>query len=95
MSRRSPLLLVLCLCLVAVACGEKDRKLKVTGLEPNRGDIDGGTYVVIKGNRFIADGPRTAKVYFGTKEGGFRAGEHRPLRERRSARRAGSRRQAG
>ena len=51
------------------SCGETDRKLKVTGLEPTKGDIEGGTYVVIKGNRFLADGPRNAKVYFGSRQG--------------------------
>lgn len=50
-------------------CGETDRKLKVTGLEPTKGDIEGGTYVVIKGNRFLKDGPRNAKVYFGSRQG--------------------------
>jgi IPT/TIG domain len=52
-----------------VGCGETDRKLKVTGLEPTKGDVEGGTYIVIKGNRFIADGPRNAKVYFGSRQG--------------------------
>ncbi|MGN6108779.1 MAG: IPT/TIG domain-containing protein [Kofleriaceae bacterium] len=69
MSRRSPLLLPLALLVALAACGEKDRKLKVTGIEPERGDTEGGTYVVIKGNRFIADGPRNAKVYFGSRQG--------------------------
>jgi hypothetical protein len=74
-------LLVLSLFLLAAiaACGEKDTKLKVTGLEvpgsraptggPDQGDMDGGTYVIIKGNRFTADGPRNAKVYFGSRQG--------------------------
>lgn len=51
------------------ACGESDTKLKVTGIEPEKGDVDGGTYVRIKGNRFINDGPRNAKVYFGSRQG--------------------------
>lgn len=51
------------------ACGSSDTKLKVTGLDPDKGDVDGGTYVRIKGNRFIADGARNAKVYFGSREG--------------------------
>ena len=51
------------------ACGEKDTKLKVTGIEPEKGDVEGGTYVRIKGNRFIAEGPRTTKVYFGSRQG--------------------------
>src|SRR5688572_1575484 len=58
------------------ACGDEDKKLKVTGIQcstsdcpPVRGDVEGGTYVVIKGNRFMKDGPRNAKVYFGTRQG--------------------------
>ena len=51
------------------ACGNNDTKLKVTGIEPEKGDVEGGTYVRIKGNRFIADGARNAKVYFGSREG--------------------------
>ena len=60
-----PLLLVLAL----AACGSEDTKLKVTGIEPEKGDVNGGTYVRIKGNRFIADGARNAKVYFGSRQG--------------------------
>lgn len=55
------------------ACGETDTKLKVTGIEPERGDVDGGTYVRVKGNRFTADGPRNVKVYFG-KDNSMRQG---------------------
>jgi hypothetical protein len=43
----------------------EDVHLKVTGIEPAQGDAAGGTYVRIKGNRFIVDGPRSVKVYFG------------------------------
>ena len=70
MSRRS-LVLPLLAVFVALfaACGNNDTKLKVTGIEPEKGDAEGGTYVRIKGNRFIADGPRTAKVYFGSRQG--------------------------
>jgi len=70
MSRRPAvtLLLVFVATLVA-ACGNNDTKLKVTGIEPEKGDVEGGTYVRIKGNRFIADGARNAKVYFGSREG--------------------------
>jgi hypothetical protein len=69
-----PLLTLLgCLGLAAAACGETDRTLKVTGLEPDRGDINGDTYVMIKGNRFVADGPRKADVYFG-KPSSYRKG---------------------
>ena len=60
---------VLLLLLATAACGDKDTKLKVTGIEPERGDVDGGTYVRIKGNRFIDDGPRNAKVFFGSRQG--------------------------
>jgi len=60
---------VLFLAFGASACGDKDTKLKVTGIEPERGDVDGGTYVRIKGNRFIDDGPRNVKVYFGSRQG--------------------------
>jgi len=67
MTRR--LVIALLLTWAVSACGDKDTKLKVTGIEPERGDVEGGTYVRIKGNRFIADGPRTTKVYFGTRQG--------------------------
>jgi hypothetical protein len=61
--------LVVLLLVGFAACGKDDPKLKVTGLEPEKGDIEGGTYVVIKGNRFMKDGPRNAKVYFGSRQG--------------------------
>jgi len=67
MTRR--LVLPALLLLAIGACGDKDTKLKVTGIEPERGDVDGGTYVRIKGNRFIDDGPRNVKVYFGSRQG--------------------------
>ena len=67
-SRAAGPLLLLAL-LFAPACGDDDPKLKVTNLSPDKGDSDGGTYVVIKGNRFIKDGPRNAKVYFGSRQG--------------------------
>jgi len=62
-------LLLLALVFAAAACGDDDPKLKVTNLSPDKGDSNGGTYVVIKGNRFIKDGPRNAKVYFGSRQG--------------------------
>lgn len=67
MTRR--LVISLVLAMFAPACGDKDTKLKVTGIEPEKGDVEGGTYVRIKGNRFIEDGPRNAKVYFGSRQG--------------------------
>jgi hypothetical protein len=54
---------------VAAGCGSDNPKLMVTGIEPDRGDAEGGTYVRIRGNRFTADGPRSAKVYFGGRQG--------------------------
>jgi len=48
---------------------EKAVGLRVTGLEPVTGDLEGGTYVVIKGGNFLNDGPRNAKVYFGSRQG--------------------------
>jgi hypothetical protein len=70
MSRRLPVLSMFALVVaLAAACGSSDTKLKVTGIEPEKGDIEGGTYVRIKGNRFIADGARNAKVYFGSRQG--------------------------
>lgn len=51
-----------------VACGSTDPKLKITGIEPDKGDAAGGTYVRIYGNRFVADGARSAKVYFGDRQ---------------------------
>jgi hypothetical protein len=74
MSWRPLALLLVCLGLAAAACGETDRTLKVTGLEPDRGDVNGDTHVIIKGNRFVADGPRKADVYFGTQQTGYRKG---------------------
>jgi hypothetical protein len=70
MTRRLPHLpLLLLLVMAAAACGGEDTKLKVTGIEPEKGDVNGGTYVRIKGNRFLADGARNAKVYFGSRQG--------------------------
>ena len=47
----------------------RDTKLEVTGIDPEKGDVEGGTYVRIIGNRFTADGPRAVKVYFGSQPG--------------------------
>jgi hypothetical protein len=69
MYRRPPLIchpatLVLLFGLVGAACGGESTKLMVTGIDPDRGDTNGETYVRIKGNRFTADGPRSVNVYF-------------------------------
>jgi hypothetical protein len=61
-------LLPLFLLVGLVACGNTDTKLKVTGIEPAQGDASGGTYVRIYGNRFVADGARSAKIYFGSRQ---------------------------
>ena len=53
---------------LAAACDKDNPKLLVTGIEPDKGDVGGGTYVRIHGNRFIAEGPRSVKVYFGGHE---------------------------
>lgn len=64
-----PVVLLLGLSLGLAACRSSDTKLKVTGIEPDKGDVEGGTLVAIKGSRFIADGVRNAKVYFGSRPG--------------------------
>lgn len=69
MPRRLPSLLLLVLALGLAACGSEDTKLKVTKIEPTEGDYQGGTYVRVYGNRFIKDGARNAKVYFGSTQG--------------------------
>jgi hypothetical protein len=43
--------------------------LSVTGIDPPRGDVAGGTYVKLTGTSFIAEGARNVKVYFGSKQG--------------------------
>lgn len=65
----STILPLVAVVLALAACGKSDTKLKITGLEPAKGDAEGGTYVKIYGNRFVADGARIAKVYFGNQEG--------------------------
>jgi IPT/TIG domain len=65
----SPATLVLLSGLAAAACGGENPKLMVTGIEPDKGDAEGGSYVRIRGNRFTADGPRSVKVYFGGRQG--------------------------
>ena len=43
--------------------------LAITAIEPDKGDIDGGTYVRLRGHGFIEHGPRSAKIYFGNRQG--------------------------
>jgi hypothetical protein len=61
--RALAVVVVVATCLLA-GCKE-DKKLKVTGISPSRGDYMGGQLVVVTGNRFTADGVRSVKVYFG------------------------------
>jgi hypothetical protein len=68
MSMRPSLWFSAGLIVLAAACGSENPKLLVTGIEPDKGDIGGDTYVRIHGNRFTADGPRSVKVYFGGHE---------------------------
>jgi len=51
-----------------VGCSE-DKTLKITGIDPKQGDFNGGQLVRISGNRFVKDGVRSAKVYFGSRQG--------------------------
>ena len=48
---------------------EAKRGFGVTAVEPNKGDAAGGTTIVVKGNRFVSDGPRSVKVFFGERQG--------------------------
>jgi hypothetical protein len=43
--------------------------LSVTSIEPDKGDVAGGTYVRVAGSDFLADGPRNLKIYFGSRQG--------------------------
>jgi hypothetical protein len=43
--------------------------LAISSVAPEKGDAAGGTYVVLKGQRFVKDGPRSLKVYFGSRQG--------------------------
>lgn len=68
--------LLLAICVLGVSIATADPKpaqpapkLSVTAIEPSKGDADGGTYVRITGTRFIADGARNAKIYFGSRQG--------------------------
>lgn len=54
------------LCLLAAAGCSEDKKLKVTGIHPSKGDYGGGQRVEVTGNRFQKDGVRSVKVYFGS-----------------------------
>lgn len=71
MKRRTALALGLAMVfgLGAGACGETDTKLKVTNIEPRDGDMNGGSFITITGNRFLDDGPRNVKVFFGNRQG--------------------------
>lgn len=53
----------------ASGCNNDNPKLTVTGIEPDHGDAEGGSFVRIRGTRFISDTPRSVKVYFGGQQG--------------------------
>jgi len=72
MLRRAPLQLLLLVVLGTFglgACGSEDTKLKVTGIEPEKGEVEGGTYIRVKGNGFLEPERRNAKIYFGSRQG--------------------------
>lgn len=53
----------------APAPPQGERDLAITGIEPQAGDTDGGTYVRLRGSGFMTPGARNAKVYFGNRQG--------------------------
>ncbi|HEY1816264.1 MAG TPA: IPT/TIG domain-containing protein [Kofleriaceae bacterium] len=53
----------------SLASADPAHKLRVNAIDPKVGDEDGGTYTRIVGSDFLADGPRNAKVYFGSRQG--------------------------
>ena len=59
-------LLISSIALGSGGCSE-DKTLKVTGLDPNTGAIEGGTRVTIHGNGFTSNGQQSAHVYFDNK----------------------------
>jgi hypothetical protein len=66
--RTSGLAIALVAALATAGCGEKDGKLKVTGLDPRTGDANGGTRLAVKGANFQKT-TRTARIYFGDQQG--------------------------
>ncbi len=66
--------LALVVLVIAASSCSKDLTLQVTGIDPDRGDVEGATYVRILGNGFLNDEkgnttPGNAKVYFGSRQG--------------------------
>jgi hypothetical protein len=61
--------------------------VSLTSVSPEQGDVNGGTYVVVKGRGFTTE-VRDAKIYFGA------TGNDHPVPERCRADRAGARRHA-
>jgi hypothetical protein len=68
-NRLAPAVAILAVLLALVVGCQEDKKLKVTGIEPASGAFEGGTRVIIKGNRFTKDGMRKASVFFGDRKG--------------------------
>ena len=57
-----------------VACGNDDKKLKVTSIDPDTGDYAAISYAHIYGSHFLTDNngdkaPANAKIYFGNLQG--------------------------
>ena len=63
------LLLGAVLTLSLVACGEQEKGLRITGLEPKAGPHTGGDTVTIYGSGFTSDGAKGVEVWFGKKRG--------------------------
>lgn len=68
------LLILTLVCSWATTGCSEDPKLKVTNIEPDKGDASGGEYIRIHGNRFLTDqngnpAPANAKIYFGSRQG--------------------------
>jgi hypothetical protein len=51
------------------APAEPDSPLAITAIEPAIGDPEGGTFARVIGRDYIAEGPRRATIYFGTRKG--------------------------
>jgi hypothetical protein len=67
-ARARAMLAVLLVALGLLAGCSEDTKLKVTDIQPKRGDFNGGQLARIIGNRFTKDGARNVKVYFGSRQ---------------------------
>jgi hypothetical protein len=80
MTLRASSIALVGLFLVLLSACKDDKRLKVTGLDPKRGDFHGGTTVTFSGNRFLADGARRITVYFG-KDGAWKKADVLTIRD--------------